>query len=181
WVRSAARRTSRSGPPELQGQVGPVGDDALDSRVGQQLLDPPFVVDRPDPYGLAGVVVDRVLLVERHEIDGAHADFRKPLLDDARRRLQVRLDDDLVRREALEVSAHELYLEARLLQVEVQADAAGGRGEDLVHGRGRLPRLRLRVGIDYQPLAVAADVDLDEVGSRPQPAGVARMGADQHY
>src|SRR6266508_4598930 len=46
---SAARETSRSGRPELEGPVGPVGDQSRDPAVPHELLHSPLLVDSPDP------------------------------------------------------------------------------------------------------------------------------------
>src|SRR5438445_2199363 len=53
WVRSAASTTSRSGLPDLQRELGPVGDDCRDPRIGDETVERRLLVHRPDPRGQA--------------------------------------------------------------------------------------------------------------------------------
>src|SRR6266446_1889636 len=63
-ARSAATRTSRSGRPELEGPVGPVGDQTVQPAAGDKAPHETHVVDGPDPD------VDSVLLAEAERLVG---------------------------------------------------------------------------------------------------------------
>src|SRR5436190_8848444 len=71
---SAASRTSRSGRPELEGPVGPVGDDSLDPAARDQASHETHVVDGPHPHvdvvllAEAQCLVGHVLLIEAEEV-----------------------------------------------------------------------------------------------------------------
>src|SRR5690242_17140111 len=166
WALSAARRTSRSGLPELQRKIGPVGDDAFDPRVLHVALHRPLSVDRPDPdrethARMAGELV----LVDGDEIYRAHPHPRKPFLDRAHRLCEIRRDDDFVGRQPREHRCQQLRLEAGLLEVEMQAGVTVDVGEDLVERRVTIAWSRLVMGEDDLAARVAPDVDLDEVGA----------------